>query len=48
MPLSSIAQIYGIQIHMYEDDTQLYVSYDVPDMEQRQFTERLENCIGNI
>jgi len=34
---------------MYADDTQLYVSYDVTDMEQRQeVTERLENCISDI
>jgi len=34
---------------MYADDTQLYVSYDVTDTEQRQeVTERLENCISNI
>ena len=34
---------------MYADDTQLYVSYDVTDMEQRQeATERLENCISDI
>jgi len=49
MPLSRIAQIYGIQIHMYADDTQLYESYDVTDMEQRQeVTERLENYISDI
>jgi len=34
---------------MYADDTQLYVSYDVTDMEQRQeVTESLENCINDI
>ena len=49
IPLSRIAQRYGIQIHMYADDTQLYVSYDVTDMEQRQeVIERLENCISDI
>jgi len=36
-------------MHMYADDTQLYVSYDVIDMEQRQeVTERLENSIRDI
>jgi len=34
---------------MYADDTQLYVWYDVTDMEQRQeVTERLENCFNGI
>ena len=34
---------------MYADDTQLYESYDVTDMEQRQeVTERLENYISDI
>jgi len=31
--LSRIAQRYGMQVHMYADDSQLYVSYDVTDME---------------
>jgi len=49
MPLSKIAQRYGIQINMYADDAQLYVSYDVTDMKERQeVTERLENCISYI
>jgi len=49
MPLSRIAQRYGIQIHMYADDTQLNVSYDVTDMEQsHEVTERPENCISDI
>ena len=49
MPLSRIAQRYGIQMHMYADNTQSYVSYDVTDMEQRQeIIERLENCISDI
>ena len=34
---------------MYADDTQLYVSYDTTDMEQRQLVgEHLENCICDI
>ena len=34
-------------IHMYADDTQLYVSYDVTDQEQGQeVTEK--NCISDI
>ena len=34
---------------MYADNTQLYVSYDVMDMEQRQeVTVRLEKCISDI
>ena len=49
LPLSKIADRHGIQIHMYADDTQLYVSYDVTDMEQRQeVSVRLEKCISDI
>ena len=49
LPLSKIADRHGIQIHMYVDDTQLYVSYDVTDMEQRQeVSVRLEKCISDI
>ncbi|KAK2161946.1 hypothetical protein LSH36_107g05090 [Paralvinella palmiformis] len=44
IPLAKLAQIYTIQIHMYVDNTQLYLSYDVTDMEQGQeVTGRPEN-----
>ena len=34
---------------MYADDTQLYVSYDVTNMEQRQDVNvHLENCINHL
>ncbi|KAK2161945.1 hypothetical protein LSH36_107g05089 [Paralvinella palmiformis] len=49
IPLAKLAQRYAIQIHMYADNTQLYGSYDVTDMEQGQeVTGRPENCMSDI
>ena len=35
LPLFRMKNIYGIQIHTYANDTQLYVSYGVTNMEQK-------------
>ena len=49
LSLARLVQRRVIQMHVCADDTQLYVSYDVTDMEQRQdVTVQLENCIDDI
>lgn len=45
-PLTSIAQSYDINIHLYADDTQLYVEFDPENSEP--VLERLEKCIEEI
>ena len=45
-PLFKIAEKYGICIHMYADDTQLYVSFSVD--EGADAKRRLEECIMEI
>ena len=44
-----IAKLYGVSVHLYADDTQLYVSFDLNDPEDfAAAKERLEKCIAHI
>jgi hypothetical protein len=45
-PLSIICRQYGIQYHLYADDTQLYIMFSPPD--NGEATHRLEACITEI
>ena len=48
-PLGITAQQYGINYHLYADDTQLYISLD-PDNELNfsSFLNNLDHCIADI
>ena len=45
-PLTQIAKKYGVSIHLYADDTQLYIAFDPLDHENALST--LESCIADI
>ena len=45
-PLFQIADNHGVLLHMYADDTQLYLSFSVNDSAQAM--EKLQNCIADI
>ena len=44
-----IAEMYGVSAHLYEDDTQLYVSFDMNDPDDLAAEKsRLKKCIAHI
>jgi hypothetical protein len=44
-----IAEMYGVSVHLYADDTQLYVSFDLNDPDALPAAKsRLEKCIAHI
>ena len=45
-PLAMMVQEHSISVHLYADDTQLYVGCDVSDC--RTSKEDLENCVDNV
>ena len=45
-PLSAIARKHGVSIHLYADDTQLYVSCDPDDIDTA--LAKLEACIEDV
>ena len=47
-PLHDIAKAHGLSIHMYADDTQIYLSFDLTPLSAEEAKSKLENCIADI
>jgi hypothetical protein len=45
-PLNDLIREHGLNFHMYADDTQLYIFFEIPDTEEA--VQKLENCIAQI
>ena len=49
LPLTRIAQRHAVNLHMYADDSQLYVAFDIGDViQQGQTISKAEGCIKEI
>ena len=47
--INSIARMYGVSVHLYADDTQLYVTFNLDSpLDKEQAIIKLQNCIAHI
>jgi hypothetical protein len=47
-PIHDIAAAHGLQIHMYADDTQIYIEFDLNPFSASQAKCKLEACVDDI
>ena len=47
-PVHDIAARHGLEIHMYADDTQIYITFDLSQLNAEEARCRLEACIVDI
>ena len=45
-PIGTVAREHGINLHLYEDDTQLYVVCPLRDQEMTK--QQLESCVADV
>jgi exonuclease III len=47
-PLHDIAKRHGLSIHMYADDTQIYIEFDLSPYSAAEAKSKLEACVADI
>ena len=47
-PIHDIAAAHGLSIHMYADDTQIYIEFDLTSFSAAEAKSKLEACVSDI
>ena len=47
-PVHDIAVQHGLCVHMYVDDTQIYIEFDLEPMAALEATKKMEACVADI